>query len=270
MPLHHFNNQAFQESIQDNPRFWTREMIEAFCRLTRFVHYQMRLDIQFNQEPRGYLMRFSKRHFVFGSIRDTGRGAEMMWNRRPAAAGFPSAIPEFPDYGTPHEAPYQPLTIALIHRMLTGIPPGFMEHLSTWHDPDGSYQPSWPDDGDYADLENDIHPNDEAGPHLEGATRLILINAYERNRRAREECIAHYGCACMVCGMSFGNIYGEIGIGYIHVHHIVPLAIIGAEYQVDPINDLRPVCPNCHAMLHYRGCTIEQLQTIYQDRNQQP
>jgi 5-methylcytosine-specific restriction protein A len=22
-------------------------------------------------------------------------------------------------------------------------------------------------------------------------------------------------------------------------------------YVVDPINDLRPVCPNCHAMLHF-------------------
>jgi len=36
------------------------------------------------------------------------------------------------------------------------------------------------------------------------------------------------------------------------------------EYEVDPINDLRPVCPNCHAMLHRKKppLTIEELETI--------
>jgi predicted HNH restriction endonuclease len=55
-----------------------------------------------------------------------------------------------------------------------------------------------------------------------------------------------------VCGFSFGAIYGELGTGFIHVHHLVPLALIKQGYEVDPIKDLRPVCPNCHAMLHKR------------------
>ena len=25
-----------------------------------------------------------------------------------------------------------------------------------------------------------------------------------------------------------------------------------AEYRLDPIRDLRPVCPNCHAVIHRR------------------
>jgi 5-methylcytosine-specific restriction protein A len=41
-----------------------------------------------------------------------------------------------------------------------------------------------------------------------------------------------------------------LGEGFIHVHHLKPLAQIGEQYELDPINDLRPVCPNCHAMLH--------------------
>ena len=45
-------------------------------------------------------------------------------------------------------------------------------------------------------------------------------------------------------------MYGELGQGFIHVHHIVPISKIGKEYKIDPINDLVPVCPNCHAMLH--------------------
>jgi 5-methylcytosine-specific restriction protein A len=41
-----------------------------------------------------------------------------------------------------------------------------------------------------------------------------------------------------------------LGAGFIQVHHTVPLSSIGTEYVIDPIRDLIPVCPNCHAMLH--------------------
>jgi len=91
-------------------------------------------------------------------------------------------------------------------------------------------------------------------PHefYEGASKLIMVNAYERNSQARNACIEHYGAECSICGFIFQEKYGEIGKGFIHVHHIKPLGEIGAEYHVDPITDLRPVCPNCHAMLHMR------------------
>lgn len=85
---------------------------------------------------------------------------------------------------------------------------------------------------------------------IEGATRRVSVNAYERDRNARQECLVHYGATCTVCQFDFEARYGELGRGYIHVHHLVPLASIGEEYLVDAINDLRPVCPNCHAMLH--------------------
>jgi predicted HNH restriction endonuclease len=55
-----------------------------------------------------------------------------------------------------------------------------------------------------------------------------------------------------VCSVDFGTLYGPLAEGFIHVHHLVPLAIIGKEYQIDPIADLRPVCPNCHAVIHLR------------------
>ena len=55
-----------------------------------------------------------------------------------------------------------------------------------------------------------------------------------------------------MCEFDFEENYGEVGVGFIHVHHIVPVAEIGETYQVDPINDLIPVCPNCHAMIHKR------------------
>lgn len=96
----------------------------------------------------------------------------------------------------------------------------------------------------------------------EGARRTIKVNAYERDPEARRRCIEHWGCQCSVCDFHFEYSYGPIGKSYIHVHHLVPLSTIGEEYVVDPINDLRPVCPNCHAMLHRSSppMTIKELQ----------
>ncbi len=88
--------------------------------------------------------------------------------------------------------------------------------------------------------------------YYEGVSKPITVNAYERNPKVRSACIEHYGAKCIICGFSFQEKYGDIGKDFIHVHHIKPLGEIGAEYKVDPINDLCPVCPNCHAMFHMR------------------
>ncbi|MBY4733805.1 HNH endonuclease [Cupriavidus pauculus] len=84
----------------------------------------------------------------------------------------------------------------------------------------------------------------------EGAKRQITVNAYERDPSAKPRCIKRWGTSCIVCGFNFGAVYGELGSGFIHVHHLKPLHTIGEEYVLDPENDLRPVCPNCHSMLH--------------------
>lgn len=91
--------------------------------------------------------------------------------------------------------------------------------------------------------------------YLEGALREVKVNAYERNAQAREACIRHHKAVCAACKFDFGSVYGEIAKGLIHVHHIVPLSTIGAEYKLDPITDLIPLCPNCHAVVH-RGAEV--------------
>ena len=96
-------------------------------------------------------------------------------------------------------------------------------------------------------LPEEIQPNVLV---TEGAKRQVLVNAYERDSNARAICIKKWGVVCVVCGFDFGQRYGEIGEGYIHVHHLVPISAIGEQDVLDPENDLRPVCPNCHAMLH--------------------
>tara|TARA_R110002050_G_scaffold54303_4_gene122942 strand:- start:29513 stop:29710 length:198 start_codon:yes stop_codon:yes gene_type:complete len=64
-------------------------------------------------------------------------------------------------------------------------------------------------------------------------------------------------------------MYGEIGKGFIHVHHLTPISEIGKKYQIDPINDLRPVCPNCHSMLHRRNppISVNELKEIIKKIN---
>lgn len=103
-------------------------------------------------------------------------------------------------------------------------------------------------------LEGDFELAEEVPESLvEGARKTITVNSYERNSAARNACIKEYGVCCSVCEFNFEEFYGERGSGYIHVHHLVAIADIGQEYEVDPIKDLRPVCPNCHAMLHRKG-----------------
>lgn len=48
----------------------------------------------------------------------------------------------------------------------------------------------------------------------------------------------------------YADLYGALGEGVIHVHDLRELASLNEEYEVDPIKDLRPVCPNRQAILH--------------------
>lgn len=102
---------------------------------------------------------------------------------------------------------------------------------------------------------------------FEGHKLTVQVNKYERSSVARGKAIQYHGCTCYVCGINFENVYGEVGKGFIHIHHKVPLHTIDSEYCVDYENDLIPVCPNCHAMLHRKEngkyLTIEQLKNRF-------
>lgn len=98
---------------------------------------------------------------------------------------------------------------------------------------------------------SDIVPLEEtATGYKEGAEQRILSKRYERNRLNRELCLLNKGYKCAVCGFDFEESYGAIGRHFIHVHHVIPVSQIGTDYIIDPVKDLIPVCPNCHAMLH--------------------
>jgi len=89
------------------------------------------------------------------------------------------------------------------------------------------------------------------GKHYsEGAFTQLTVNRYERSKEARADCLAHFGPVCACCGIEFEQLYGQEMAGFIHVHHLLPLASLPENYQVDPLRDMRPVCPNCHAVIH--------------------
>ena len=103
---------------------------------------------------------------------------------------------------------------------------------------------------------------------MEGAVYQFLATSRERNPVARRRCITYYGASCVVCGFNFGEMYGAIVEGYIHVHHLHQLSATNAEHKVHPIKDLRPVCPNCHAVIHSRTppFSIEEVKELRKQR----
>jgi hypothetical protein len=104
----------------------------------------------------------------------------------------------------------------------------------------------------------------DEGGFAEGGGRTLTVNMYERDPGARRECIRVFGCQCAICGFDFERTYSDMGEGFIHVHHLVPVAKIKKRYRVVPSRDMRPVCPNCQEMLHRKTppFTIEEMRGI--------
>ncbi|WP_445664412.1 HNH endonuclease [Fodinibius sp. AD559] len=111
-----------------------------------------------------------------------------------------------------------------------------------------------------------LEPIEEENKHEftmeeEGTPYSVKMTRYERSSLNRAACIEIHGVSCKVCSMDFEEYYGQIGEGYIHVHHKIPLSEIDDSYTINPKKDLVPVCPNCHAMLHKKTppLTVKEL-----------
>lgn len=111
---------------------------------------------------------------------------------------------------------------------------------------------------------DEIIENEDEKIINEGSIKQVYINRYERNKIARDKCLNHFGYKCIICDFDFEKIYGPIGKYKIHVHHKKQLSEIKENYQVDPINDLCPVCPNCHLIIHSKkeAFTVEEMKNI--------
>lgn len=126
------------------------------------------------------------------------------------------------------------------------------------------------DDGDFTYFESGKikraeYKTEPIETFMEGEASLLPRNIYERNPQARAQCIAHFSAICQICRLNFEKVYGKIGEGFIHVHHTAPISARGGEYLVNPLTDLVPLCPNCHAMIHRRDppYTVAELIELY-------
>lgn len=91
----------------------------------------------------------------------------------------------------------------------------------------------------------------------EGAVRQVSTTLYERSAKNRAICIAAHGAKCAVCEFDFGKAYGAFAAGYIEVHHRTPVSQLNEATAIDPVKDLVPLCPNCHAAVHMSDPPLE-------------
>jgi|GEM_PF-1144219 len=91
---------------------------------------------------------------------------------------------------------------------------------------------------------------DEYMAQVEG--KAVRVEYLRRVRSAinRQKAIEFHGTACAVCGFDFEKTYGDLGRGFIEVHHLNPLGESEEEGEVNPATDLVPLCANCHRMVH--------------------
>lgn len=104
----------------------------------------------------------------------------------------------------------------------------------------------------------------------EGAAKQYYTIKYERSKKNRDAAIKLFGYKCMICGFDFEEKYGDLGKGFIEVHHINPLSSLDEEVVINPATDLICVCANCHRMLHrFKDCivTIDDLRSFINDKH---
>ncbi len=105
-------------------------------------------------------------------------------------------------------------------------------------------------------MTNSSNKDENQNLFVEGDSIEYLLTRYERNPVARKKCIEFWGCKCQVCGFDFEEKYGQLGAGFIEVHHRESLGERGEGHSVDPRTDLIPLCSNCHRMIHHGKKTL--------------
>ena len=98
----------------------------------------------------------------------------------------------------------------------------------------------------------------------EGRRYSIEVNKYERSRVNRAIALEVHGFSCFGCKNRMTDLYGPIGEGVIHVHHLEPVSMMEGPRVLNPALDLVPLCPNCHSIAHRRKppLNISELEEI--------
>ncbi|NRS88875.1 hypothetical protein HNQ02_001793 [Flavobacterium sp. 7E] len=97
---------------------------------------------------------------------------------------------------------------------------------------------------------------------IEGKEKFIKEYKYNsRHKKLVKDAKLKWKTNCWVCGFNFTEMYGDLGLDFIEIHHLIPISEGERESKVE---DVRPVCSNCHRMIHKRAkmLTIQELKNI--------
>ncbi len=103
--------------------------------------------------------------------------------------------------------------------------------------------------------------------------RVRRIQVTERSQALRKAAIQHYTDAnghiqCVVCGFDFFDFYGDVGRGYIEIHHETPLLQYEDEDRTlflrDAVERVCPLCSNCHRIVHRDRHSVLDIDTLCQ------
>lgn len=93
---------------------------------------------------------------------------------------------------------------------------------------------------------------------MEGKAEVKVTVVKERSQKLRAAAIAYYTVdgiiTCSACGFDFKKVYGELGDGYIQMHHENPVYQYSDDgfeaYISEAVKNMKPLCANCHCMVH--------------------
>jgi 5-methylcytosine-specific restriction protein A len=107
-----------------------------------------------------------------------------------------------------------------------------------------------------------------AGEFIEDLTRFRWHRRIDRDARAIQLIKKAKGYTCEVCSLNFESRYGQIGKGFIEIHHLVPISELqGLMVSSHPERDYAALCSNCHSMIHRMKVVhdIEALRTCLKE-----
>lgn len=103
---------------------------------------------------------------------------------------------------------------------------------------------------------------------IEGRLTEARVLRRQRNRQARQQCLEASGYKCYVCGFDFEKAYGEIGKGFLEVHHTKPMKTYDDEHPI-PQSELCALCSNCHSIIHRKKevLDVDKLKSYFEENN---
>ena len=139
------------------------------------------------------------------------------------------------------------------------------------------------EDFNYEDVKNAIDDISAAGNRIvlpleefvsEGRLVTKNVQVRERSNKLRSIAIEHFSrnneIHCNCCGFNFPTYYGDVyGKNCIEIHHKKPIF----QYQDDSfeqqvaraLENLLPVCPNCHRVIHKNHIGCDDLTNFIND-----